>query len=119
MAVSRVDGNDVEQVFGAVDRAVEQARRGDGPTLIECDTYRQRGHSRSDPGLYRPAAEVTYWLDRDPLRLLCRRLISLGRLDDAVDAKIQAEARRRVDLAETTARASGALQDDLAAYVYA
>lgn len=119
MAASRVDGNDVEQVFGAVDHAVGLARRGDGPTLIECDTYRQRGHSRSDPGLYRPSAEVAYWLERDPLRLLSRRLVSLSLLDDAADAKIQADIRRCVDLAETTARASGALQDDLAAYVYA
>lgn len=64
-----VDGNDVAAVYVTVQRATERARTGNGPSLIECKTYRQRGHSRSDPAKYRPAGELDTWLQRDPLRL--------------------------------------------------
>jgi pyruvate dehydrogenase E1 component alpha subunit len=62
-----VDGNNVLAVHGAASEAVERARRGDGPTLIECKTYRQRGHSRVDPAEYRSKEEVQEWLRRDPV----------------------------------------------------
>jgi acetoin:2,6-dichlorophenolindophenol oxidoreductase subunit alpha len=62
-----VDGNDVLAVSAAAERCVERARSGEGPTLIEFLTYRHHGHSRSDPGKYRPPHEVDEWLARDPL----------------------------------------------------
>jgi len=69
-----VDGNDVEVVFERATQAVEWARNGDGPTLLECKTYRYRGHSRSDPAKYRPVGELERWKQRDPLELLGHRL---------------------------------------------
>ncbi len=62
-----VDGNDVLAVYEAAAKAVKRARDGEGPTLIECKTYRRGGHSRSDPGNYRPPEEVKKWLARDPI----------------------------------------------------
>lgn len=63
-----VDGNDVLAVFEASQKAVDRARGGGGPTLIECKTYRHKGHSRVDPAKYRPKEEVEQWLARDPLK---------------------------------------------------
>lgn len=62
-----VDGNDVEAVYGAMLEAASRARSGQGPTLLELETYRLAGHSRSDPGHYRPKEEVDEWRTRDPL----------------------------------------------------
>ncbi|MCL2408067.1 MAG: thiamine pyrophosphate-dependent dehydrogenase E1 component subunit alpha [Oscillospiraceae bacterium] len=61
------DGNDVIAVYNTTAEAASRARRGDGPTLIECKTYRHRGQFEGDPGIYRPAAEVEEWLTKDPL----------------------------------------------------
>jgi TPP-dependent pyruvate/acetoin dehydrogenase alpha subunit len=69
-----VDGNDVLSVHDAVGQAVAKARAGDGPTLLECFTYRHKGHSRVDPGRYRPREELEKWLARDPLPRLAVRL---------------------------------------------
>lgn len=65
-----VDGNDVVAVRAVAERAFERARSGGGPTLVEALTYRQQGHSRSDPASYRPEGELDRWLARDPLKLL-------------------------------------------------
>lgn len=62
-----VDGMDVLAVYGAVQEAVARARAGQGPTLVECETYRYVGHSRSDPGHYRSQEEVEAWRARDPI----------------------------------------------------
>jgi len=62
-----VDGNDVLAVFEASQKAVDQARSGAGPTLIECKTYRHKGHSRVDPAKYRSKEEVAQWLAKDPI----------------------------------------------------
>ncbi len=62
-----VDGNDVEITYYAMQRAAERARAGKGPTLLEIETYRFAGHSRSDPGHYRAAEEVASWKERDPI----------------------------------------------------
>jgi pyruvate dehydrogenase E1 component alpha subunit len=82
----RVDGNDVVAVYEEVSAAALRARSGGGPTLIEALTYRQKGHSRTDPGAYRPKEEVEEWLERDPIVLLERRLlaenVSQVRIDD-------------------------------------
>ncbi|MDH5441859.1 MAG: thiamine pyrophosphate-dependent dehydrogenase E1 component subunit alpha, partial [Candidatus Bathyarchaeota archaeon] len=57
-----VDGNDAVAVFQAARGAVERARKGEGPTLLECQTYRHKGHSRFDPATYRPQEEVEEWM---------------------------------------------------------
>src|SRR5437764_1018256 len=70
-----VDGMDVLAVREAAEKAVKRARRGDGPTLIECKTYRLCGHSRSDARGYRTRDEEALWREKDPLLLLSRRLL--------------------------------------------
>ena len=74
-----VDGNDVWAVREAALEAVERARSGGGPTLLECQTYRHYGHSKSDPARYRPAEEVERWLARDPLTIARTRLVESRR----------------------------------------
>jgi len=73
-----IDGNDVIKVHDTMKDAVDQARAGEGPTVIEALTYRHYGHSRSDPAKYRPADEVEHWMQRDPLLVAREKLISLG-----------------------------------------
>lgn len=91
----RVDGNDVLAVRAAAGEAVRRARAGEGPTLIEAMTYRQQGHSRSDPGAYRPEGELERWLERDPIALFRRRLAESG-ADPAELDRHEAEVRREV-----------------------
>jgi pyruvate dehydrogenase E1 component alpha subunit len=81
----RVDGNDVIEVRDTAREAVQRARSGDGPTLIEAMTYRQLGHSRSDPAKYRPAGELESWLARDPITIAEQRLRSQGVSDAELD----------------------------------
>jgi len=85
-----IDGNDVVKVHDTMESAVDRARAGDGPTIIEALTYRHYGHSRADPAKYRPADEVERWMQRDPLLVARERLTSLG-VDaadiDAADAR--------------------------------
>jgi TPP-dependent pyruvate/acetoin dehydrogenase alpha subunit len=78
-----VDGNDVEAVRELALEAVERARRGDGPTLIEAKTYRHGGHSRTDPAKYRPDDEVERWKARDPLIIAEQRLLEREGVDQA------------------------------------
>ncbi|MFG2025236.1 thiamine pyrophosphate-dependent dehydrogenase E1 component subunit alpha [Streptomyces sp. NPDC048825] len=85
-----VDGNDVVLVHEAVGRLADRARAGDGPSLLEAQTYRHFGHSRSDPATYRPAEEVERWLKHDPLDLARGRLAELGVPEEAVT---EADAR--------------------------
>jgi len=82
-----VDGNDLFAVHTTAGEAVERARSGEGPTLIESLTYRQVGHSRSDPAKYRPEGELDAWLARDPIVLLERALIELGVAEDDLAAR--------------------------------
>jgi pyruvate dehydrogenase E1 component alpha subunit len=70
-----VDGNDVLAVFEASQKAVNLARKGGGPTLIECKTYRHKGHSRVDPARYRPKEEVDEWMAKDPLKHFRAKLV--------------------------------------------
>jgi pyruvate dehydrogenase E1 component alpha subunit len=71
-----VDGNDVLAVHETSGQAVKRARSGAGPTLIECKTYRHKGHSRVDPAKYRPKEEVDGWLAKDPIKRLRAKLMS-------------------------------------------
>jgi len=86
-----VDGNDVMTVKQAADQVIQDTRAGRGPVLVECKTYRHRGHSRSDPAKYRPRAEVDSWLARDPILITRRQLIATGQFSDAeLDQFVQA-----------------------------
>jgi TPP-dependent pyruvate/acetoin dehydrogenase alpha subunit len=100
-----VDGNDLWAVHGAVSEAVERARTGGGPTLLECRTYRHYGHSKSDPAPYRPKEEVEEWLARDPLKIARARLLEDGVPEDQIGAA-EAEARAVIEQAVEAALAA-------------
>ena len=88
-----VDGNDVEAVYDMARRTIDRARAGEGPTLVEALTYRHGGHSRADPGTYRPEEEVDSWLARDPIPAQRARLEEAGVEASVLD---QLEATRRL-----------------------
>jgi pyruvate dehydrogenase E1 component alpha subunit len=92
-----VDGNDVLAVYEAAYAAVERARSGKGPTLIECKTYRHKGHSRVDPAKYRSKEEVQGWLDRDPIKRLKQKLLNDHILNNEEINLIEREASARVE----------------------
>ena len=89
----RVDGNDVISVYGAVRTAVDRARRGDGPTLVEAMTYRLEAHTTADDTTrYRSDDEATSWRARDPVDLFLRVLRERQVVDDAYVAEVDAES---------------------------
>ena len=104
MASERIDGNDVLLVRATVEAAAARARAGDGPTLIEALTYRQKGHSRTDPGAYRPAGELDRWLERDPILLFERQLEETGIVDSGSLGELREAAAGRVQQATADAR---------------
>ncbi len=115
-----VDGNDVERVFAAAREAVDRARRGGGPSLLECKTYRHRGHSRTDPGKYRPEDEVKAWLARDPLLITGARLRAAGALTDDEEARLRSDLASQIDAcAERAEHAEFATLADAKASSYA
>jgi pyruvate dehydrogenase E1 component alpha subunit len=99
-----VDGNDVIAVYEAVQAAVEKARAGDGPSLIECKTYRMHGHFEGDPQTYKPAEEVEEWKKKDPIDNFRKRLAEMGVLNEkdivAIDRKVAGEIDDAVRFAE-------------------
>ena len=103
-----VDGMDVLAVYEAAGRAIEQARRGEGPTLLECKTYRLCGHSRSDPRTYRSKEEEAEWATRDPILRLGASLKEAGHATDESLAEIEQRGdrghRRRGCLRRSPAR---------------
>ncbi len=94
----RIDGNDADECYVAACKALSRARHGEGPTLIEAVTYRHGGHSRADPGKYRPQAEVDAWKAYDPIRVYRARLARLGVDASTLDA-IDKEVAEEVDIA--------------------
>ncbi len=105
-----VDGQDVIAVHEAVDAAVERARRGEGPSLIECKTYRYRGHSEGSPDIAhtdpRPAAEIEAWKKRDPIKLFQEKLLKEGILTAEDVDRIEKEVMAEVDDADKFAMES-------------
>jgi pyruvate dehydrogenase E1 component alpha subunit len=98
-----VDGNDAAAVYAVVSEALERARSGGGPTIVECLTYRIEAHTNSDdPSRYRENADVAEWKGRDPIERLERYLVSEDALSDADREKIAKEAE---DLAAATREA--------------
>ncbi|MDP8905738.1 MAG: thiamine pyrophosphate-dependent dehydrogenase E1 component subunit alpha [Chloroflexota bacterium] len=100
-----VDGNDVDAVYAVAERTIGRARAGQGPSLVEALTYRHGGHSRADPGKYRPEDEVKAWLARDPIPRARAALLEAG-VDEATLAEIEEAARQKVRQAEEEARAA-------------
>jgi acetoin:2,6-dichlorophenolindophenol oxidoreductase subunit alpha len=100
-----VDGNDADVVYREAQQALAKARAGDGPSLIECLTYRHSGHSRADPAKYRPEGELEKWKERDPIKIYRERLKQFG-ISDAQIAEIDAAVRKEVDDATETCKAA-------------
>ncbi|QOV33996.1 thiamine pyrophosphate-dependent dehydrogenase E1 component subunit alpha [Streptomyces ferrugineus] len=98
-----VDGNDVVAVQETVARLAARARAGDGPALLEAQTYRHFGHSRADPATYRPAEEVERWLKHDPLDLARGQLAEMGVAEAVLgeaDERATAVVRKAVEAAK-------------------
>lgn len=106
MEALRLDGNDVLAVYEAARYAVEKAREGGGPTLLECMTYRQKGHSRFEPGRYRPPGELEEWLKKDPLPRFRARLLEIDPEAEPELARIEAAVQTEIADAVTFARQS-------------
>jgi pyruvate dehydrogenase E1 component alpha subunit len=92
-----VDGNDVLAVYEATQKAVEKARKGEGPTLIECKTYRHKGHSRVDPAKYRPKEEVEEWLAKDPIKRFKQKLLQTNALTESEIQQIEKEVSTEIE----------------------
>ena len=116
----RVDGNDPLAVLAALDEAVTRARRGDGPTLLECVTFRFRGHYFGDPMAYIPKEQMAEAERADPLPRFRSHLLSSGVCTDAEADEIEASARATIDEAMAAALAAPApALDELERDVYA
>lgn len=94
-----VEGNDVDAVYAAAQEAVDRARRGDGPTLVENITYRWKGHSKSDKNLYRSKEEIDDWKALDPIVAFENKVESAGVLNREDIEKIQNEMRDQIRVA--------------------
>ena len=99
-----IDGNDVLAVYEAVTMAVERARKGQGPSLIECKTYRWRGHFEGDACVYRSEKELEEWKAKDPIPRFAKKLVESGTATqaelDAITASVAAEIEAAVKFAE-------------------
>jgi pyruvate dehydrogenase E1 component alpha subunit len=100
-----VDGNDADVVYRTALSAYDKARAGDGPSLIECMTYRYSGHSRADPAKYRPEGELEKWKERDPIKLYRERLKQFGVAEETI-LGIDAAVKREVDEATEICKAA-------------
>jgi acetoin:2,6-dichlorophenolindophenol oxidoreductase subunit alpha len=105
MPAAVVDGNDVWAVHEIAQEAADRARAGGGPTLLECRTYRHYGHSKADPGKYRPKEEVEHWLGRDPLPRARERLLAEGVSEDDI-AAVEEGVKARMERAVANAKAA-------------
>ena len=113
------DGNDPVSVYLAAREAIDAARSGRGPTLLECVTYKLHGHGVYDKGEYRPKEEIDGWLKRDPINGLEARLLEAKLATQADFDLIEKEVAVEVEDSVTFAKASSVLPfDELAGYVY-
>jgi pyruvate dehydrogenase E1 component alpha subunit len=100
-----IDGNDADVVYKTALRALDVARRGGGPSLIEAKTYRHGGHSRADPGKYRPNEELQAWLAKDPIPMYRERLLGMG-IPSAEIERIEQDANAMIDAAVEEAKSA-------------
>jgi pyruvate dehydrogenase E1 component alpha subunit len=101
-----VDGNDVEAVYDAVQTAVDRARAGEGPTLVENLTYRWKGHSKSDKNLYRTREEIAEWRAKDPILRFEARIRETGILSEDEIHTVRTQAMEQMRDAVRTANAA-------------
>lgn len=101
-----LDGNDVLAVYAAANEAVERARKGDGPTLLECKTYRHYGHYVGENANYRAPQEVKEWLERDPIKLFLNHLVEDGVMTKADVEQMESEVKTQIIEAEKFASES-------------
>lgn len=97
MAGVPADGMELDEVHEAAAEAVERARNGEGPTLIEAVTYRYLGHSKSDANLYRTREEIKEWREHDPIQRFAARLEEENVLEDDEWREVEEEARERIE----------------------
>src|SRR5215204_3179083 len=100
-----IDGNDADEVFRTAQNAYARARAGQGPSLIECMTYRHSGHSRAAPAKYRPEGELEKWKERDPIKIYRARLAQFGIAHDVI-AEIETDVKRTIDDATEACKAA-------------
>ncbi|MFM8254904.1 MAG: thiamine pyrophosphate-dependent dehydrogenase E1 component subunit alpha [Actinomycetota bacterium] len=106
MAHYAVDGMDVHATRKGIKEAVDRARSGGGPTLIEAKTYRFAGHSRADKALYRPEGELERWMERDPIKLTEEDLVKRGLLDAAKIEKMRTDMTKTIEGVVATCQAA-------------
>jgi TPP-dependent pyruvate/acetoin dehydrogenase alpha subunit len=115
-----IDGNDVLAVYQATRDAVNKARQGGGPTLLEMQTYRHKGHSRFDPATYRPKGELEAWLAKDPIPRLRSKLVEANLFTPGEIEELEKQAKTAIDNAVRFARESLPPEADVAKnYVFA
>jgi pyruvate dehydrogenase E1 component alpha subunit len=114
-----IDGNDADVVYRAAQKAFDRARAGDGPSLIECLTYRHSGHSRADPAKYRPEGELEKWKERDPIKIYKERLKQFGVEQGQIDAIVNSVKKTVDDATEACKAAPNPPMDILTTDVYA
>ncbi len=120
MKGEEVDGMDVLAVRGAAERAIKRARAGEGPTLLECLTYRFRGHSLADPDELRKAEEKEFWAKRDPLKKLEHDLLEANLASEkelrAIEKEIDSEMNDAIEFALNAPEPNA---KDLTRYIWA
>jgi pyruvate dehydrogenase E1 component alpha subunit len=115
-----VDGNIFSDVADAAYEAIERARGGGGPTLIEALTYRHRGHSKSDRNRYRTKEEIDSWVERDPILLLEQDLLAHGLINPAELESLKASVEQEIEEAVAFAKDSPSpMLESLTDFVYA
>ncbi|MCH2046063.1 MAG: pyruvate dehydrogenase (acetyl-transferring) E1 component subunit alpha [Saprospiraceae bacterium] len=97
MPAKKIDGMDVEEIHREISDAVEYIRGGNGPMLIEIKSYRYRGHSMSDPAKYRTKDEEKAYKDRDPVKVIERKILDHGFLSEDEISEIKAEVKTEID----------------------
>ena len=101
-----VDGNDADEMYRTAQATIKKARDGDGPSLIEAKTYRHSGHSRADPGKYRPDEEVKDWMEnRDPITNYRKRLLEFN-IDEKIINEIEDKVKQQVEDATEISKSS-------------
>ena len=93
----RINGNDVLEVYGTMQEAIERCQAGEGPMMIECMTYRQGGHHVNDPGLYMPKEELEYYQSIDPCLVGKRYLMEMGGASEVEIKAIEDEVQQVID----------------------
>ncbi len=107
-----IDGNDADQVFATATSVIARARSGQGPSLVEASTYRHGGHSRADPGKYRPEEELAEWMTKDPVLIYRAKLLEAG-IDVMDVTKVEVVVQAAVDQATEVAKNSSSPPLDL------